>query len=134
MTTQVAAGTDVPERLAVRAGDLGPVLGRRDVDPCPHDVVETRPGALERLADELEAERRLLVGALRRGRAVRGDRRRAGHVDAVTGDDGAGEARDGLVRRVPADQPPFHEGRLVSRRWRPCTRSTRGTSASSRSA
>ena len=46
--------------------DLVPVLGVGDVDVRPHDVLEPAARALERLADDPEAERRLLVRGLRR--------------------------------------------------------------------
>ena len=60
-----------------------------DVDARSDDVLETRAGARKRFADDLEAERRLLVGALGRGRTVRGDRCRAGDVHTIADHDRA---------------------------------------------
>ena len=80
VTTQVAAGRIVAEHLAVRARDLAPVRGVRDEHARAHDVRDRRPGPLERLGDDREAEPRLLVGALGRRRAVGRDRRRPGDV------------------------------------------------------
>ena len=69
---------------------------------------------------------RLLVGALRRRRAVGRDRRRAGDVHAVAP---ATTARENpatrLVRRVARSAGVPWRPALVSRPWRRCARSTR---------
>ena len=62
------------------AGDLLPVVDVDEVKARSDDVGEADARSPERLADELEAEPCLLVGALRRVGLCR-DRRRAGHVD-----------------------------------------------------
>ena len=67
-----------------RARRSAPVRGVGDEHPRAHDVVDRGAGAVERLGDDREAEPRLLVGALRRRRAVWRDRRRAGDVGPST--------------------------------------------------
>ena len=74
----------------------------------PHDVVEARARPLERLADDLETQARLLVCVLGRRRAVDRNRRRAGDVHVSAGDDRAREAHDRLEGRVSGDQAPHH--------------------------
>ena len=88
---------DLGKDLAVRASDFLPVVRLRQVDPGPDDIREARAGFGERVADDLEAELCLLVGALGRLAFAR-DRCRAGDVNRPSGDDGAGVADDRLHR------------------------------------
>ena len=78
------------------------------LDAVEGDVLEARPGSLESLADDAEAEGGLLVGVRRSPRPVGWDRGGACDVHAAVGDHRAGESRGALVRRVAADQPTFH--------------------------
>src|SRR6266536_852560 len=108
-------GTDGREHLAVRARDAVPVFRGRDVHPRAHDVLGPRACLGERVDDDREAAPSLLVRVVRRRSAVRHDGRRPRDVHVAAGDDGAGETRDGLVRRTGGDQTPVHRP-LVSRR------------------
>ena len=107
---------DVAEDLGVRAGEAVEVVGVDEVDARAHDVLEARPRLLQRGADELEADVRLVVDVLGRRRAVGRVRRRPGDVHAVAGDDGARVADDRLVRARPRDVSPLHGATSIAAR------------------
>ena len=66
LTTHVAAGRTSRNASPCARATSGQCSGAVTYIRRPHDVLEARPGTLERLADEREAQRSLLVGALRR--------------------------------------------------------------------
>ena len=109
---------DLAEDLAVRAPDLVELVRVDHVHPGPDDVLRPGAGPLERGEHDLEAQARLLVDALRRFAAVRGDGRRARDVDVAPGHDRARVADDGLHRRVAGDAAALHAA-SIARSWTP---------------
>ena len=99
----MTAVADVGEDLAVGAGDLFPVLRGGEVYAGADDVVQGGSGLGQGLADQVQAEPGLSVGAVR-GRAAAGrNRGGAGDQDPVAHGQGTGEAEHRLVRGVTAD-------------------------------
>ena len=93
-----------PARPASIDGGVG------DVDPRPHDVVERRAGLGERAPDDLEADRRLLVGVVGRVGVARHDRRGAGDPDRAADPDGARVADAFLECGSRGDELTIHTG------------------------
>jgi hypothetical protein len=108
-------GPDRGEDLAVRAGDLFPVLRAGQVHAGADYVIQAGSGLGQRFADQVQAEPGLGVRA-GRGRAAAGwHRRGSGHQDPVPGHQGAGEPEHGLVRGVPADALTPHAKHCLTR-------------------
>jgi hypothetical protein len=108
-------GPDRGEDLAVRAGDLLPVLCAGQVHAGTDYVIEARSGLGQRFADQVHAEPGLGVRA-GRGRAAAGWHRRGpGHQDPVPRHQGAGESEHGLVWGVPADALMPHAKHCLTR-------------------
>ena len=108
-------GPDRGEDLAVRAGDLPPVLGGGQVHAGADHVLQAGSGLGQGRADQVQAEPGLGVRA-GRGRASAGRHRRgARHQDPVPGDQRAGEPEHRLVRGVPADAMTLHAWHCLTR-------------------
>jgi len=79
------------------ASDVLEVNGVGHVHAGTHDVFERGARLLQCLADDLQAQARLLVGALGWRRAIGWDRGRACDKDLVSDDDRTRKADEGLV-------------------------------------
>jgi len=101
-------GPDRPEYLTMRACDLSPVIGARQEHPRSYNVPESGSRLCERLADEVKAHPRLLVGPKRRRGSICWHRRGPRDDNTVADTDRAGVAKRLLVWRVPANQLTFH--------------------------
>jgi hypothetical protein len=101
-------GPGLGEDLAVGAGDLAPVAGVGEVHPGAEHMLQAGSRPAQRLTDQVQAQPGLGVWlGGRRGSAGR-DRRGPGDENPVADHHSAGEAKDRLVRRVPADASRLH--------------------------
>ena len=97
----VAAGRTLPEKLAVHGADGLGVLGRGDVHPGPHHVVERGPRLGQCRSDDVEAPAGLSLGAVRTAATrLHRDRACARDEDTIRHPEGAAEADGGLEGRA----------------------------------